>query len=121
MTKYERPAIGASMVLVVADWIFRLLSWDISGLGDGALLWVRLLFIAFLLFGAALLLWAIVALASAGLGLAAPNRHLRWPPVSLQIGTAFRCRDLFVPLAVRWILHTTRPFSRGSRHALGCF
>lgn len=67
MTKYEKPAMCAFMALVVGDWIVRLLSLDSSGLGDGALLWVRLLFIAFLLFWASFLLWTVVALASAGL------------------------------------------------------
>ena len=67
MTKYETIAVGAFVVLVVADWVVRLLSWDSSGLGDGALFWVRLLFGAFGLFLGTFFMWGIIALVSAGL------------------------------------------------------
>lgn len=67
MTKYEDLAIGAFVALVVGDWIVRLLSWDISDLGDGVLFWFRLLFSAFLLLWAVLLVWVLIGMASAGL------------------------------------------------------
>lgn len=58
MTKYETIAVGAFMVLVVGDWVVRLLNWDSSGLGDGALFWVRLLFGAFGLLLGTFFMWA---------------------------------------------------------------
>lgn len=66
MIKYENTVIVAFAALVVGDWVARLLSWDVSDLGDGVLFWVRLLFSAFFLLWAVLLLWVLVGIVSAG-------------------------------------------------------